>query len=585
MARPAILKIDIITDAKQAQKGLQETQSTVGKVAGKIKSSLSTAAAAAGLAFGAGAVVDGIKSTITAASNLNETINKSSVIFGSQADAMLKWSANSARTLGLSQQAALDTATTFGDMFRQLGFASDQAAGMSQGVVQLAADLGSFNNLPTGQVADMIAASFRGEYDSLQRIIPNINAARVNQEALNMTHKKSTATLTGAEKAAATLAIIQRDGSRAAGDFARTSDALANKQKILAAETENVKAKIGTALLPVVLAAVDAIMTFGKAIGEVVRFIAANQQVFLALAIGIGAIGLIIIASVVPAFIAWAAAAIAAAAATFLAILPFILIGAAVALLAYIVIRNWNSIRNVTMTVWNFVLNIIRGVFTWIRSNWPLLLAIITGPFGIAALIIQRNWVSILSAASGVIAWFRGMAGAIAGALSGIAHAISAPFIAGFNAVRSAVESAVRWISDRINWVKGVVSSGINAAKSLYNGFARIWNGFEITIGKIEVAGKTIFGGGTIGLPDIPLMAQGAYVNRATLAVLGEGGGGEYVLPEAKLRRELARAGGNTYQITVNVDPTANRVEVGRAVVDAIRSFERAAGRGWRAAV
>jgi hypothetical protein len=584
MARPAILKIDIITDAKKAQAGLQQTQSTVSKVTGKIKSSFLTAASAAGIAFGAGAVVQGIKGTIDAASNLNETVNKSSVIFGSQADAMLKWSANSARTMGLSQQAALDTATTFGDMFRQLGFAGDQAASMSQGIVALAADLGSFNNLPTGQVADMIAASFRGEYDSLQRIIPNINAARVNQEALNMTHKGSVKELTGAEKAAATLAIIQKDGARAAGDFARTSDALANKQKILAAETENVKAKIGTALLPVVLTVIGAILSFGSAIGDVVNFIAANQQVFLALAIGIGAIGVVILASVIPAFLAWAASALAAAAATLLAIAPFIAIGAVVAVIAYLIIRNWTTIKTVTASVWNFILSAISGVWNWIKSNWPMLLAILTGPFGVAVLIIARNWQSILSAASGVLDWFKGMAGKIGSALSGIAHAISAPFIAGFNAVRDAVEAAVRWIADRINWVKDVVSSGIRAAKDLYNAFARVWNGFEVTIGKIEVAGKTVFGGATIGLPDLPMLAGGAYVNRATLAVIGEGRGGEYVLPEAKLRRELARAGGNTYQINVNVDPTANRAEVGRAVVEAIRSFERAAGRDWRAA-
>jgi hypothetical protein len=31
----------------------------------------------------------------------------------------------------------------------------------------MSADLGSFNNTPTADIADMISAAFRGEYDSL----------------------------------------------------------------------------------------------------------------------------------------------------------------------------------------------------------------------------------------------------------------------------------------------------------------------------------------------------------------------------------------------------------------------------------
>lgn len=40
--------------------------------------------------------------------------------------------------------------------------------------------------------------------------------------------------------------------------------------------------------------------------------------------------------------------------------------------------------------------------------------------------------------------------------------------------------------------------------------------------------------------------------------------------------------GSRVYNVTVNVPPTVNTVEVGRATVDCIRAFERAAGSGWR---
>lgn len=217
-----------------------------GKMAG--------AGLAAGLTAAAGAAIAGgafLKSAIGGASDLNETVNKSNTIFGKSANSIMRWSKTSDTALGLSQEQALASAAGFGDMFSQIGFTSKAAADMSKKTVQMAADLGSFNNLETSDVADRMSAAFRGEYDSLQAVIPNINAARVESEALAATGKKTAKELTAQEKAAAVLAIVHKDGARAQGDFAKTSGGLANQQKILGAQWDNLKAKIGTGLLPV----------------------------------------------------------------------------------------------------------------------------------------------------------------------------------------------------------------------------------------------------------------------------------------------------------------------------------------------
>ena len=52
--------------------------------------------------------------------------------------------------------------------------------------------------------------------------------------------------------AGAAQAAIFDQTSAAQGDFARTSGGLANQQRILAAQVENLKARLGQALLPVV---------------------------------------------------------------------------------------------------------------------------------------------------------------------------------------------------------------------------------------------------------------------------------------------------------------------------------------------
>ncbi len=202
-------------------------------------------------AIGAAEAIGGwVAGAITGSSDLNETLSKSQAIFGDQMSTMQEWAATADRTVGLSKSAALDAAAGFGDMFTQIGFTGDAAAQMSTSVVQAAADLGSFSNLDTADVADRMAAAFRGEYDSLQAVIPNINAARVESEALAMTGKRTAKEITAQEKAAAVLAIVQKDGARAMGDFEKTSGSAANQQKILTAQMENQQQKLGGLLLP-----------------------------------------------------------------------------------------------------------------------------------------------------------------------------------------------------------------------------------------------------------------------------------------------------------------------------------------------
>jgi hypothetical protein len=220
---------------------------------------------AAGLAVGAAVIgagvfkatklaIRGIAATTKAASDLNETITKSRVIFGPAFAAVDKFARGSAKALGLSRQEALANAASFGDMFKQIGFGIQPAAKMSKGMVTLAADLASFHNADITQVLEAQQAGFRGEYDSLQRFIPAINAARVQQVAMAQTGKKNAQELTAQEKAAATYTIMLRDTKDAQGDFLRTSKENANQQRIAKAQWLDLKAALGQAFLPAQLA-------------------------------------------------------------------------------------------------------------------------------------------------------------------------------------------------------------------------------------------------------------------------------------------------------------------------------------------
>lgn len=188
---------------------------------------------------------------IDAASELNEVVSKSNNVFKSSAGEISAWATAGAKDFGLSERAALEAASGFGNMFAQLGIGLDLAATMSTSIVELAADFASFHNADISEVISAQSAAFRGEYDALQRFLPLINATTVEQQALAMTGKRATKELTAQEKALAVQALMLKGAGDAAGDFDRTSDSLANQTRIMNAEWENSTAILGEELLPV----------------------------------------------------------------------------------------------------------------------------------------------------------------------------------------------------------------------------------------------------------------------------------------------------------------------------------------------
>lgn len=208
-----------------------------------------------GIANAVGGVISGAMDTIgesiTLASDLGETQSKVRTLFGESAVAIEQWASSAAANLGLTKQAALDSVGTIGNLFLQLGEDATVTAGISQNLVQLASDLGSFHNADPTDILDSMSAAFRGEYDALQKYVPMINAANVEQRALADTGKESAKELTALDKATAAYALTIEGAGAATGDFSRTSDGWANTMRTLNAYWTEFKTLMGEILLPI----------------------------------------------------------------------------------------------------------------------------------------------------------------------------------------------------------------------------------------------------------------------------------------------------------------------------------------------
>jgi hypothetical protein len=205
-------------------------------------------AAAAGIAVG---VAVGGKAAVKAAVDLGEEINKSRVVFKKSSKEILAWSKTTATALGMSRRESLSAAGAFGNMLVPMGVARGRAADMSKRMVQLAADMASFNNEDPTDMLDRIRAGLSGESEPLKKFGTVLSETRVKQHAWKVGIAESGQELTEQQKIMARYSLLLKDTSDQHGDFARTSGSLANQQRILRGQVEDVGAAVGKELIPV----------------------------------------------------------------------------------------------------------------------------------------------------------------------------------------------------------------------------------------------------------------------------------------------------------------------------------------------
>jgi len=250
-------------------KGLKDAEGAFEKFGTKV-AGIAKAAAAAVAAIGVAGFALG-KKAIDAASDLGESQQKVGEIFGESSDEIEKFAAIAAKKFGQSKQDVLNAAGVFGIFGKAAGLAGDDLAQFSNDFTGLASDLASFNNTTPQDAIDAIGAALRGEAEPLRRYGVLLDDATLKAEALALGIYEGKGALTAEQKILAAQAAIYKQTSVAQGDFARTSDGLANQQRILRAQLDNTVATIGQRLLP---AAVGMASFFGDKIIPVIERVA-----------------------------------------------------------------------------------------------------------------------------------------------------------------------------------------------------------------------------------------------------------------------------------------------------------------------
>jgi len=245
---------------------------------------------------------------------------------------------------------------------KQLGISQDVIAkGDVSGAIMQTAD--AFQNMTDPAQKAALAQQLFGRQG--QTLLPLLNSGSKGiQEQLGL-----------ADKYGAVLSDKTAGGAK---------DLIARQREMKIAQ-DGLKVSIGTALMPVMLSFSQVLLRVTQILQPLLRDSTLLKVVIVAVTLAFTAYKVAIIASTI--------ATLSFNAAILLIPLAVIAVGAAF-VIAY---KKVGWFRDA-----------VNAVFGWIKSNWPLLVAILTGPFGTAVLLIIRNFGKIKKAASDTVSWIAG---------------------------------------------------------------------------------------------------------------------------------------------------------------------------------
>lgn len=238
------------------QRGGARFGDAAGRTAGQRFGRMFATTAKAGLvgvgALGALAFKVG-KDSVGLASDLNESLNAVNVTYEDQAKAVKKLGREAATSLGLSNTEFNGLAVQFSGFAEQIaGGEGPKVIGVLDDLTTRGADFASVMNLEVNEALGLFQSGLAGETEPLRRFGLDLSAAAVESHAYATGIADVGDKLTESEKVQARYSLMMKQTSKAQGDFANTSDSLANRQRVLAARWDDARAKLGNGLLPIV---------------------------------------------------------------------------------------------------------------------------------------------------------------------------------------------------------------------------------------------------------------------------------------------------------------------------------------------
>jgi uncharacterized protein YoxC len=491
MARQLV--VEIVGDSSKFTKSITTAQSTAGGFFSEIKKGIG-----AGLGISTfnlattavGGLTTALTGSIDAASKLQQSTGAVESVFGSAAGKIEAFGNTAATSVGLSKNAVNEMAAVVGAQLQGMGFNADDAADKTVSLTQRAADMAATFGGTTKDAIEAVSSLLRGERDPIEKYGVSIKEADVQARLAAQGLDGLTGEARKTAEATAAMELLMEQTSNTQGQFGEESDSLAGKQQILGAKMEDISAKIGEKLLPVIEDLVNWVVDdvipaaedFGKKLEDlwsqikpVVDEISANLQPVLE------DVSAFIKDTVIPVV-------------SKIAEVVFPKVKDAVVFLSKKFTESWEAIK---------------GAVQWAVDRIESLIDGATSTIDTIRTTIEDVKDKVGDAVKGIIGFFTGIGGKISNATKGMWDGI---------------------------W---------NAFKSVINTLIRGWNSLKFTMPEIDLGPLGKVGGFTIGTPNIPYLHQGGIV---------PGTPGSDVLAMLQAGERVIPRGDDSRTVTVNLN-------------------------------
>lgn len=540
-------------------------------------------------------------SSFKLASDLSESMRQVDNTFGHNSKQIKNWSETTLKSYGLSQENALDMVNSYGNLAASVGITTNKAGKMSQKIAGLAGDFASYHNVTSDVAKSALEGIFTGDTSSLNKYGIAINEANLKEFAKQKGMKKTIDQMTEAEKVQLRYKYVLANTKNIQGDFTKNSSSAANQQKILKADVDELTRTFGQKLLPIGIKIIKWIIS---TIDKFKNLSDGHKNLILKVAGLVAAVGpcllvfgkiVLGVASMINIFKSVCGAISAAGSVMALITSPAgIVIGviAAIAVAAFLIIKNWSKLKSFFSKFGSFVVSIFKktGINTKVLSNTfktvkssinvtinqlkkifskiitfiKPILKFVGGVFLNSFKIYFAVWLGRLSSIiQGVSTWvasiirvFKGLIKFVKGVFTGnwkqAWEGVKDVFIGIFSSLGCLIKTP-------LNMVIGTINGAIAGINSL---------GLKIPKWVPLLGGKSF----TINVPTIPMLAKGTNNWKGGLALTQEKGGeimdlprGTRIYPHDKslqmARAEGAMAGSGS-SISINISKLADKLEV-----------------------
>lgn len=263
--------------------------------------------------------------------------------------------------------------------------------------------------------------------------------------------------------------------------------------------------------------------------------------------------------------------------------LVVVAIGALIAV-GVLLYKNWDKVKAFMMRIVNGIkdgiTNAFNNVVAFFKEWGPKVFIALTGPFGIAISLIVQNWDTIK-------VFFNNVWIAIQEIFANVGGWFSEKFTAAVEGIKTVFSGIGEFFGGIFDTVIGTFKGNINMIIGLINFMINKINSIKIEVPEWvpEIGGSTI----GLNIPNIPQLADGAYIKHrpgGVLANIGEGGHDEAVIPlDRRLDKIFGKLVGKnnttnnspsfTYSPQIIIQGNADESVVKKALDDAKVEFDK----------